>query len=367
MKAKRTAVFVALFAIFGLFFTSSHFSHRHPAPAVSMSSTLAPESGGGAPPRQPASEFAPFCENMYKAICQKTGETRDPTGTMSPDVDGELLALRTFEDIIRSHPDWSSEQVDEELANEIYTAKRRSRVEAAFHWVRKMMLRFIESQPETVFNHREKEQLKHRLAKVELQLPPPASVYADEPDLFTKDDIYYERTTDGKMQMRFGGAYFLSAKSWFNLVFTIGHELAHSIDPCELRASHISLPAYDRLTACFMTRGLVAMRKTRDECGADDQLSETFADWLAVQMTQEALASFSTEFKGPQLLNATTNAVRDLCEQDQEADPVDTELHAPPAVRIQKIFGDSPGIRNLLGCTQVKEKEYCDFNSVSGT
>ena len=39
-----------------------------------------------------------------------------------------------------------------------------------------------------------------------------------------------------------------------------------------------------------MAEGLVARRESRTECGQRDQLSETFADWIAVQVTAEALA-----------------------------------------------------------------------------
>jgi hypothetical protein len=101
--------------------------------------------------------------------------------------------------------------------------------------------------------------------------------------------VYYERFADGRMRLRVGGAYLLSAKSWFNLVFTLAHELGHAIDPCELRVARLPLPAYDRLGACLLADGLVASRETRAECGQDDQLSEAFSDWLAVQVTADVL------------------------------------------------------------------------------
>src|SRR4051812_30573271 len=63
-------------------------------------------------PRAPASSAHNACTQMYRTICQKRGETRDPTGVVRPDVDGELQALRTYETIIHEHPDWSSERVD---------------------------------------------------------------------------------------------------------------------------------------------------------------------------------------------------------------------------------------------------------------
>jgi hypothetical protein len=310
---------------------------------------------------------------MYRVVCQKRGETHDPTGVVKPDVDGELQALREYEKIIHEHPDWSSEQVDQELVATIYTEKRRERLRSAYRWVQSALEIFINRQPEHVFTAGEKRKLLTRLRKTELQLPPPVSTYGDEPDLFTKNDVVYERTGDGRMRMRVGGAYILTAKSWFNLVFTMAHELGHAIDPCELRVARVSIPAYDRLSACFMAHGLVAQRNTRRECGDNDQLSETFADWIAVQVSSEALRNFSTEFHGVQLANAAMNAVRDLCEQDDEEpgaarDPADFEVHPTPEIRIDRIFARNPLIREVLGCGPVPADndpytaEYCDFD-----
>ena len=326
----------------------------------------APAASAGLPP-QPRNP----CAQMYKTICQKRGETRDPTGAVRPDVDGELQALRTYEQIIHEHPDWTSEQVDGELVATIYTPKRRERLESAYHWVQHTIETFVNRQPERVFTAKEKKLLIARVRKTELQLPPPAAAYGDEPDLFTKNDVFYERTAEGKMRMRVGGAYLLSAKSWFNLVFTLAHELGHSIDPCELRAARAALPAYDRISACFFAHGLIAARNTRRECGENDQLSETFADWMAVQVVSQALRNFATEFHGPQLTSAAMNSVRDLCEQDEDDSDteLDLEFHPSPEIRIDRIFARNPVVREVLGCealtpTNDAFPEYCSFDFV---
>jgi hypothetical protein len=328
---------------------------------------------GAAPGLAP--EAPNVCAQMHRTVCQKRGATHDPTGAVKPDVDGELQALREYERIIREHPDWTSAQVDDELVRTIYTDKRRERLRSAYRWVQNTLETFIERQPEQVFTASEKRRLLTRLRKTELQLPPPAAVYADEPDLFTKNDVVYERTLDGRMRMRVGGAYVLTAKSWFNLVFTMAHELGHAIDPCELRAARISIPAYDRLSACFMAHGLTAARSTRLECGDNDQLSETFADWLAVQVSSRALRNFATEFHGPQLASAAMNSVRDLCEQDDDEgasrDPAGFEFHPSPEIRIDRIFARNPMIRETLGCGPAPADptgndpyatEYCGFD-----
>ncbi len=309
------------------------------------------------------------CKDFYKQVCQfknsLQGDGRDPTGLVHSDVEGERTAEGFLKDIIEKHPDWNSDQVDDELVKRIYTPERRARIEAAYHWVEYRIERFIDSQPEHVFTLREKKEIKSRLRKTELQLPTTAALYSDEPDLFTKNDVYYERTPDGQMRMRVGGAYLFTAKSWFNIVFTLGHELGHSIDPCEIRQARLSYPAYDRLTACFLRTGVVKTSKLRTECAENDQLSEAFADWIAAKVSAEALKNFSNEFHGPQLVNAAENGVRDLCEQEDSADPgeLDEDDHPSPRVRIERIYGSNPDIRNLLGCEKTSA-DYCSFESV---
>ena len=174
------------------------------------------------------------------------------------------------------------------------------------------MEKWVDKQPKTVFNAREKRTLKSRLRRTNLELPP-KTLYTDSPDVYTKSDVFYERTASGAMRMRVGGAYLLSVKSWFNLIFTIAHELGHSIDPCEMRVNRVLIPAYDKVSACFVEQGFIHTGKDRVECGEHDQLSEVFADWVAVQIVAEGLKSYANEFRGPQLVNAALNSVRDLC------------------------------------------------------
>jgi hypothetical protein len=306
-----------------------------------------------------------ICKNIYKIVCQGKNQThRDPTGLVRPDVEGERLVVGMYKDIIEKHPDWNAEQVDNELTRTVFTPERRGRIEAAYRFVQYKIQHFIEAQPETVFTLTEKKLLKQRIQKTLLEIPPPASLYADEPDLLTKNDVFYERTTDGVMRMRVGGAYLFTAKSWFNMIFTMAHELGHSIDPCEMRSIGLSLPAYERLEECFLNTGIVASRKDRVVCEANDQLSEAFADWIGSQITADALKTFSTEFHGTQLVNSTTNAVRDLCEED-DGDDLDTVDHPSPQVRIERIFGGQPEIRAILGCStafQPPRSQYCGLD-----
>lgn len=311
------------------------------------------------------------CRNFYKTVCQKRGPSRDPTGVVDPDFEGELQALRVYQDIVRSQPDWNLDEVDEELVKRIYTDKAKEKITSAYQWVRMSIEKWIEEQPASVFSAQDKARVRARIRDTRLELPGPAKVYDDERELFTKNDVFYERVSDGRLRMRVGGAFLLNVRSWFNLVFTISHEFGHAIDPCEIRAAGMNFPAYDQLSACFLRTGLVLSRQERRECAQNDQLSETFADWLAVKITARALRQYARNFKPSQLVSAARNAVRDLCDFDEDDGRTDSEFHPAPAVRIERIFGDNPEIRELLGCSTAHARQiasdgkpsenYCDF------
>jgi hypothetical protein len=358
----NTRIGVIIFVIFATTVVMSKLFWRTPenisSPPISQTLLL--------PVTTPYSKTPPPpnpCRNIYQLVCQK-GEIYDPTGTVRSDFAGEKQAHHLYEEIIRKHPNWGIAEIDEEVVKQIFTSRPRSRLINAFQWVKKDLEKFIDQQPNTIFNSQEKQSLKARIRKTQLQIPPPASVYSDEPDLITKNEVYYERMVDGQMRLRVGGAFVFIAKSWFNLVFTFAHELAHAIDPCEIRYARLSFPAYDRLAACFFRNHLIATRKDRLECGPNDQLSETFADWIAVQITSHTLTSFSREFHGLSLINAARNSVKDLCEQEDAPNELDFEFHPPPQVRIEKIFGRNPTIRRILGCPIPPENlPYCDFDS----
>lgn len=302
------------------------------------------------------------CKHLYEIICKRRRQTADPTGDVRSDAHGEALAQAVFEAAARDLPGADADEVREEAVERIYTDQARTRVTVAHQWVLHTMSQLIQAQPATVFNPREKRLLLKRIRDTKLELPPPASLYDDEKELLKKAEVYYERMTSGRTRMRVGGGYLLSVQSWFNLVFTVAHELAHSIDPCELRVAQMAIPAFDRLHACFVHNHLVAARPTRAECGRDDQLSETFADWMAVQVSAEALRAFAAEFHGRNyILNAVSNSVRDLCTDEAGLRKPDEEFHPSPRVRIEKIFGSNPEIRQILGCPAPTKLERCEL------
>lgn len=303
-----------------------------------------------------------LCEKFYKTVCRGQDVVSDPTGSVQPDVKGEVEALRLYEKIIHEHPDWSHEQIDEELVKIIYTPKRKQMLIEIYRWVQSRMINLIAQQPPHVFPGRAKQNLINRIKTVTFEIPPPASLYANEPDLFTKNDVYYESLSKDRRIIRVGGAYLLSAKSWFNRVFTIAHEMAHSIDPCELKSELNELPGYKKLIDCLGDAKVLSAVQITNSCSKNYFMGEVFADWMSTQIAAEALVSYSKQFKDfEQVSNSVINSVKDLCHQEsglvQESDS-----HPKPKVRIEYVFGAHPTIRTLLGCPRLEQTNfYCGF------
>lgn len=303
-----------------------------------------------------------LCTDFYKTVCVTNSVVSDPTGSVEPDIKGEVEALRMYEKILHQHPDWSNERVDEELVNRIYTPRRKKMLFEIYDWIQKQMVKLIEKQPEDIIPSPAKDELIRRLRLIVLELPPPASVYGNEPDLFTKNDVYYESFPGDKKVIRVGGAYLLSAKSWFNRVFTIAHEMSHAIDPCELEAMHFEIEGYRRLLQCFQSEKNTGPNRVKDGCAKNNYLGELFSDWLASQVTVRALEFYSSKLKDEdELSKAVMNSVKDLCSEESWMDQ-NIESHPESRVRVEKIFGRNPALRGLLRCGQgVRRTPYCTF------
>ncbi|MNJ94883.1 hypothetical protein D3C87_125860 [compost metagenome] len=304
-----------------------------------------------------------YCLDPHATTCATGWPSIDPTGRVLSDAAGEIRALRVMRNIIRENPTWTSEQVQDALITIIYSEKRRTRFKDSFEWVKTALTNFIKEQPATVFSDSEKTTLLDRLAVIELQLPPPAAVYADAMDLVTKNTVYYERTPQGQMRLRLGGAYLLNTSSWYNMIFTLGHEMAHAIDPCETYQADITPKIYGELVACFVDAGWVA--PDRSECGPEEQVSEVFADWIASELMGKALKVATKDYSSTDRTRAAINATRDLCDQASTEDSLDLSLHQQPRIRIGDIMGKNPSVRHTLKCEPKKnDSRYCRFNTL---
>lgn len=297
-----------------------------------------------------------YCANSFEVTCNSSWPSTDPTGSVKPDVTGEVRALRIMRRLIRENPTWTAEQVQEVLAENIYTEERRVRVQNAFAWVVSAMRTFIDKQADASLSANEKAALLNQISRISLELPPPVSVYTDAADLITKSAVYYERTPRETLRLRMGGAYLLASTSWFNIVYTFAHEVAHAIDPCEAKHAGIWPRSYDGLVACFVKSGWV--EQDRAECGPNEQVSEVFADWVASELIGYAIEEFGKDYSNVDRAKAAINAARDLCEQPI-GDSLDFRLHQEPMVRIGSVLGLSPSLRKAVRCPAGKSANYC--------
>lgn len=289
------------------------------------------------------------CVDLHSYVCTLV-RAEDPTGDVRHDSEGEVEVLRIYESIIRNNRRLSPEKVDELLVRKVYTPDRTRRIRELFAKAKVRLIKFIDAQPFQALSEIDKDTLRRRIERVQLELPPPARIYADEPDLFTRNDVYYERTVDGTVRIRMGGALLFTVRSQYNLAFTLSHELAHAIDPCELRADNIDILSYRGLAECFGS----PIDTLASECSANGKLSEVFADWVATHVVADILSESAKKFTSSQVRSAVFNTVRDLCrEDDDEMADVDAGLsasHPNAAFRVNRIFAQHPEIRKLLGC-----------------
>ncbi len=301
------------------------------------------------------------CFDLYEAVCSNK-KTKDPSGFVKRDVEGEVEALRIMEKIVQNNKKISTQNVYEELANKIYTEERVKILKDLFEDVRKYMLKFIDAQPFQSLGLEERIILKKQIEKVVLEIPPPANIYSDELDLYTSNDVFYERTKENNLRIRIGGANLFTVNSKFNLAFTLAHELAHSIDPCELKYNQVDILAYHGLAECFGT----PLVEQSGECMAHGRVSEIFADWVATHIVADLLTVSSEKYTIAQTRMALMNAVRDLCVEEEPYDddrtPEDDKSpetpeelaasHPSSSYRVNHIFAQHPQIRKILGCKE---------------
>jgi hypothetical protein len=357
---------VILFAVGRSFYqnsVSSNISAKTTESSVLEKKTNEDNAMDPLPAKTPKSQLQiQYCKYPLPTTCETQWPSVDPTGRVWSDVSGEVRALRKLRGIIHAHPDWTSEAVQVELTNNIYTVERREKVNEVFLWVQSTLMQYISDQPPHLFSDVEKQTLLTQLKKIKLELPPPISVYADAIDLVTKNTVYYERTQNGDLRLRVGGAYLINTTSWYNLIFTFAHELAHAIDPCEIQQINTLPSPYKGLISCFVNSGWVTKDKT--QCGSDEHISEVFADWLAASIVGQSIATKGKSYSLTNKTRAAINAVRDLCEQFSGPDSLNLRSHQRPGVRIGSIVGRNPSVRKALQCKNDIPLNYCHFQMI---
>ncbi len=305
-----------------------------------------------------------YCQNPYQTTCNQRWPSVDPSGQVRPDVSGEVRALRMMRTMVQENPNWTADQVQENLAIMIYTDQRRERALKVFNWAKAQILQWV-AEKSDVFNDIERQALVERIQAVTLSMPPPAREYAEAVDLITKNAVYYERTSAGELRLRVGGAYLMSTTSWYNMVFTFAHEIAHAIDPCEMKSFGLVPRSYNSLIQCFVDTDWI--EEERRNCGSLEQVSEVFADWVASEIFSRALSQWSVDYTPEEKISAAINSTRDLCEQSVEGHTLNLSYHQGPKTRIGKILGQRPELQTILSCPNKTTNHYCALTSMESS
>ncbi|MBX9766716.1 MAG: hypothetical protein K2X47_05545 [Bdellovibrionales bacterium] len=332
------------FLVLGFGLVGSQFLSKNPYPS-SLPLSLA----------TPKSESAAICRDFYQTVCEFESR-KDPTGRVPQRYEGEVKVLRRFERLNRDYPEMSRDQIDEILVREIYTPERLELLRGLEQVIKTSVKKFVSLR--LPGSPQQKYKLNDILGKVRLELPPPASVYSDEKSLLTSDESFYYRSKIGGQKIRMGGALVDSVSSRYNLVFTLAHEMAHSISPCELKAFHLGLaPVQEFLTCTGQASPLV--------CREGSTLSEVFSDWVATQILVALIQKDLKQKKIQQkdLISVVVNSVRDLCptsgehvDEPSAARGLSSD-HPSPRQRMNGIVAQHPVLRGLLGCQQEEPPE----------
>ncbi|NBU21790.1 hypothetical protein EBS43_10355, partial [bacterium] len=150
------------------------------------------------------------CDHLYSFICEQEQKLSDPTGSLDISTVASQAAKNLLDEIKKRHPKLTPAEVQEKLAETIFNSRNQARIQKAFTWVKRELILFFEQQSDSIFTAAEKSRIQDLILKTRLKLPPPASVYADQLDLLTSDEVYYEKTEQGERLLRVGGGYILT-------------------------------------------------------------------------------------------------------------------------------------------------------------
>lgn len=196
-------------------------------------------------------------------------------------------------------------------------------------------------------------------------------------------------------------AYLLFSTSEFDLTALIAHEIAHSVDPCNLpwgmydqerklpsemledkeienqylKENFLSCLRSDSSVGALSFRPDLDQLKREEEespegeakgayansthrtCGTD-QINESVSDWFAA----ETVARFieARKFSKAEAATGVSNIYRSMCVGESS----ELGVHPPMSKRLDSIFAAHPKIRVQMGCSpEHPKKKYCDINN----
>jgi hypothetical protein len=244
-----------------------------------------------------------------------------------------------------------------ELSDRLTLKKEKDRVEDIFPKVKRILIQKIN------FLVKDRARAKQMTDKIE-QIKLAGTSCAN----LTRDPVSAQLSQTGTTYDQFTGSFtycngmLLQSNSVFAMVFTIAHELAHSIDPCMLDGyngaseDHESSYPVNGLIGCLRSKESVYARKldTTNFCN-HDQITESVADWFAAEALPEYISKFYPKLSSTQKATGYSNALREVCVLSKiYRHNVQLDEHPLAEDRINRILMANPSIRTQLGCAPVQ-------------
>ncbi len=153
----------------------------------------------------------------------------------------------------------------------------------------------------------------------------------------------------------------LQNTSMFNLAMALSHELTHTLDPCA-EEFQIGIPKGVRspwmpVMQCLRSADSVKANPSKRtlDCIVGDQIGESFADWMGLEITVDYVRRNYSDMRKNDLKNGWINMSRYSC---------DTRVGEHPAMidRMNKLTLTHPEIRKDFGCTSPSKATYCPMD-----
>ncbi|HEX4925982.1 MAG TPA: hypothetical protein VFV50_17955 [Bdellovibrionales bacterium] len=168
--------------------------------------------------------------------------------------------------------------------------------------------------------------------------------------------------------------------SEYHLAYLIAREMAHFVGPCGVtRGKNVPLFKYSQpnkaesseqefpfkgvltclrgRTSAYAQRGLGLSRESAVLCDKSDQISETFADWLAAEVMSDYIPKYFDKHSKQEKKSGVISLMRSQCTPGTRQELAD---RIPVEERFNRILLSNPDIRTALGC-KVKPLDiaYC--------
>jgi hypothetical protein len=218
--------------------------------------------------------------------------------------------------------------------------------------------------------------------------------------------------TPASNTLQYCSGFMMESDSAFQMAFTIGHEISHSLDPCMIakgtpgtkisnthpdddEKAEAENPFGVVLKCLRGARSIGAIRdvqragmnqwmhswfgrafdvaeylnpgpKINSGLCAPDQIVESFADWLGTEGAARYLEA-NTKFSTAEYRAGYANAYRKICQITVGGQYDDPFAHPASARRIDAIIAVHPTIRRQMGCPEKNSSyDYCSMTAGAG-